>query len=107
MKFLKGPEYDSVRLFLFFSLIVFTGYFIYGLAGNNALSQAGNILEATRDTNTLGSGVTTDTVVALNKEIERLNNVRTSDAWYIWEPRKKRAEKALTETLAVRGDTIG
>ena len=107
MKFLKGPEYDSVRLFLFFSLIVFTGYFIYGLAGNNALSQAGNILEATRDTNTLGSGVTTDTVVALNKEIERLNNVRTSDAWYIWEPRKKRAEKSLTETLAVRGDTIG
>lgn len=106
MNFLKGPEYDSVRLVLFFTLIVFTGYFVYGLAGNSVLSQTGNILEATRDTTALGSGVTTETVVELNKEVERLNNVRTSDAWYVFEGRKKRAEKSLVETLEVRSEVI-
>lgn len=106
MNFWNNPEYAPIKALIFSAVIVFGGYFSIMFAGNSTVSQAGSILEATRDTTTLGSGVTTETVVALNKEIERLNNVRTSDAWYIWEPRKKRAEKSIIETIDIRNQTV-
>ena len=107
MSFWNNHDYDQLKALLLLVILGGGGYFAFQFAGNPASSQTGSILEATRDMSVQGSGVTTQTVTELNKEVERLNKVRTSDAWYVFEGRKKRAEKSLVETLEVRSEVIG
>lgn len=107
MNFWNNPAYASIRTIIILSVVIFGGYFAFIFSGNSSSSQAGSILEATRDTESLGTGVTTETVMELNEEIERLNSVRTSDAWYIGERRKRKAEESLVETLEIRSEVIG